>query len=336
MAALPLIVTNTDDLHADALVAELRTRGCDHFRLNTNVMGKNATLSWELNDCAITEFGRVLDIAKVTSVIWRRPERAEFDELKQMPAQTVSAVGDDALLTVQGVLRASLDRCPIWISHPDNIRRAQFKPRQLRDASALGFCVPDTLVTNDPSRARDFIRKHKFRVAAKQAARGDKIGYFEGAVYTVNLSKHSPDYVEALLEGVRYCPTMFQSYIEKDYEIRATLFGARAVSAKICSQEHAASQDDWRKFVSEAGLSLKHERVELPGTILAKCTAMLAQYGLNFGCFDFVVTPDSDIVFLELNPNGQFMWLEYEIPGLGLVDAWADLAMGLGLPTYQQ
>ena len=32
--------------------------------------------------------------------------------------------------------------------------------------------------------------------------------------------------------------------------------------------------------------------------------------GLNFGCIDLIVRPDGDVVFLECNPNGQWLWIE--------------------------
>jgi hypothetical protein len=39
-----------------------------------------------------------------------------------------------------------------------------------------------------------------------------------------------------------------------------------------------------------------------------------------------IVTPDGEYVFLELNPNGQWLWLEHEL-GLPLVATMADLLM---------
>ena len=33
-------------------------------------------------------------------------------------------------------------------------------------------------------------------------------------------------------------------------------------------------------------------------------------YNLNFGAFDYIVTPENEWIFLELNPNGQWLWLE--------------------------
>lgn len=37
---------------------------------------------------------------------------------------------------------------------------------------------------------------------------------------------------------------------------------------------------------------------------------MLKHYGLHFGVFDFIKSKKGEDVFLELNPNGQWLWLE--------------------------
>lgn len=44
---------------------------------------------------------------------------------------------------------------------------------------------------------------------------------------------------------------------------------------------------------------------------------------LNFGCFDLIVTPDGEYVFLECNPNGQWLWVELAT-GLPIAEAIAD------------
>ena len=50
--------------------------------------------------------------------------------------------------------------------------------------------------------------------------------------------------------------------------------------------------------------------VELPEKVKHECKMMLANYNLVFGAFDYIVTPNNNWVFLELNPNGQWLWLE--------------------------
>ena len=52
--------------------------------------------------------------------------------------------------------------------------------------------------------------------------------------------------------------------------------------------------------------------MELPENIRQFCLAFLQRMKLNFGCFDFIVTPEVEYVFLECNPNGQWLWIEME------------------------
>ena len=50
--------------------------------------------------------------------------------------------------------------------------------------------------------------------------------------------------------------------------------------------------------------------------------------GLNYGACDFIVTPEGRHVFLEVNPAGEFFWLEKH-PGLPIAGALADVLLGL-------
>ncbi|MBR2052504.1 MAG: hypothetical protein IJ961_08530, partial [Bacteroidales bacterium] len=64
---------------------------------------------------------------------------------------------------------------------------------------------------------------------------------------------------------------------------------------------------DWRQGYD---YDLRHEIVDIPDSIKDFCLAFLKKMKLNFGCFDFIVTPDDEYVFLECNPNGQWLWIE--------------------------
>lgn len=46
--------------------------------------------------------------------------------------------------------------------------------------------------------------------------------------------------------------------------------------------------------------------------------------GLCYGAIDMVVTPDERYVFIEINPNGQYLWVE-QATGLPISDAICDL-----------
>ena len=74
------------------------------------------------------------------------------------------------------------------------------------------------------------------------------------------------------------------------------------------------------------------ERValQLPEEIEEGCLALCRHYGLEFGAIDLAIGPDGAYTFFEINPNGQWAWLEQET-GQPLRSRLADLLMGVGV-----
>ena len=54
---------------------------------------------------------------------------------------------------------------------------------------------------------------------------------------------------------------------------------------------------------------------------------MVERLGLCYGAIDMILTPDGRYVFIEINPNGQYLWIEQET-GLPISAAICDLLMG--------
>jgi len=50
---------------------------------------------------------------------------------------------------------------------------------------------------------------------------------------------------------------------------------------------------------------------------------LVEKLGLVFGCIDMIVTPRGEFIFLEINPNGQWLWIE-ELTGLPISEAIAN------------
>ena len=63
-----------------------------------------------------------------------------------------------------------------------------------------------------------------------------------------------------------------------------------------------------------------HEKIVLPDSITSRVKTFMNEMGLNFAVFDFVKTQSSEILFLECNPNGQWLWLEFAT-GVKISDA---------------
>ncbi|KWX01719.1 ATP-grasp ribosomal peptide maturase [Carbonactinospora thermoautotrophica] len=62
----------------------------------------------------------------------------------------------------------------------------------------------------------------------------------------------------------------------------------------------------------------------MPDRVRDGVRALMRHFGIVFGAFDFVVTPDGEWRFLEVNSNGQWSWIEHET-GLPISSAIADL-----------
>ncbi len=121
---------------------------------------------------------------------------------------------------------------------------------------------------------------------------------------------------------LRQTPGIFQELVPKAYELRVTVLGHRALAAKVLSQQTEKGRLDWRRSQDE----LRFEAVRLAPELAARCRALLDELGLVFGCFDFVVTPDGEHVFLEVNEMGQFLFLERHC-GLPLLDAFSEFLL---------
>lgn len=307
-----LIVTSRDDLTADYVILELRRQGITFFRLNTDDIPSTYSLTWApLVDTqgTIVAGGKApLPLRSITSVWYRRPVWPRIHALEEESRYIENewkAVLENLWASLQDVL---------WISRPDRIREASNKIAQLRLARALGFNTPDTIVSNDPDELRSFHDLHGGNVVGKvlhaQTPSATGGGYL---IYTTRIAK------EELVPGLMAAPLLLQEYVEKAYEIRSTVVGDKVFSVAIDSQSVPEAKTDWRR----AALSLVHEPITLSVDLNKRLVGMVRQYGLAFGAFDLVQTPEGDTVFLELNPNGQWAWLQ-QLTGIPIREALID------------
>jgi hypothetical protein len=94
----------------------------------------------------------------------------------------------------------------------------------------------------------------------------------------------------------------------------------------VDSQAIPAARHDVRGAGKQAG----YEPYDLPQDVRGALLEMVSGLGLRFCSADLVLTPDGRHVFLDLNPNGQWLWLELEA-GLPLSAAMAGL-LAAGIP----
>jgi len=113
--------------------------------------------------------------------------------------------------------------------------------------------------------------------------------------------------------------------VPKSLEIRVTVVGQRVMSASIDSQVSERAAHDWRRD----GVSMLQDwrPYQLPPEIEEKILHLMDYFSLNYGAIDIILTPDAKHIFIELNPCGEFFWLE-RTPGLPISGAIAELLLG--------
>jgi glutathione synthase/RimK-type ligase-like ATP-grasp enzyme len=90
-------------------------------------------------------------------------------------------------------------------------------------------------------------------------------------------------------------------------EIRVTVVDERVFAAEIHSQVPRPTQHDWRRYDPFSTPVHPHP---LPAAEAERCARLLRRLGLRYGAIDLVLTPEGQYVFLELNSNGQYLWVE--------------------------
>ena len=218
------------------------------------------------------------------------------------------------------------------VNDRDAERRASGKLHQLRTADAVGLRVPQTLVTNDPAAVRRFVEEADGQVLFKPvsgfAPNAPDLPEHASSRYAawgdVATSAFTPrkerEVVFARLLGpeelsglaaVRLAPVTFQRFIPKSADIRVTIVGREIFACRILSQATPATAVDFRRMVmSDDAQELRHEICDLPPATEAALRGLMQRLGLAFGCVDLVEEVDGTLTFLEINPSGQWLWIE--------------------------
>lgn len=308
-----LVVSTVVDVATDDVVRRLSNRSIKHRRINTEDFPFKRGLSLSFGRDGIDQWLELDgEFLPQPAAIWYRRMRspARPDGMQEGIYQFCMQENRAALLG--GILTGSTQ----WMSHPASVWQAEFKPFQLAMAQALGLSVPRTVITNSPKKIREAFAT--FGTMVVKPTRTGHVVYDdkEHAVFTSQLlAKHLEH-----LEGASLSPAIYQELIPKRFDIRVTVVGERVFAAAIDSQSDPEACIDWRHTENP---ELPHYPVTLPPEVERKILGLMKRLGLNFGAIDLVQTPAGKYYFLEINPNGQWLWIDDKL-GLGVSDEVAD------------
>lgn len=307
-----LVVSTALDASTDEVVARLQGNGVRTTRLDTEHYPFGSLLTSVLDTSTQPWLEATLDGASmrdITSIWYRRirsPER---------PSSMNPGVYDFCLRESRSALLGTLLSLSRRVmSPPERVWAAEHKLFQLATAKSVGLRIPETVVTNDAERIRTAFHHFNGQMIAKPVRTGYvDYGFEQHAIYTSQvLEEHIED-----LAGAHLSPSIFQPLIPKQSDVRATFVGDSLFVAEIDSQSDPAAIVDWRKTENPA---LPHQVAALPPLVEERSRVLMQQLGLVFGALDFIRTPEGEWVFLEVNPNGQWLWLD-DMLNLGITEA---------------
>ncbi len=315
MPAPVLVIAATDDWPTDRVVTELNNRGTEVFRMDTADFPQQLTLAGRIDQGSgwtgeLATADRTVDLSRVGAVYYRAPGAFRLPEGMSGPEQRFAAA--QARAGLGGVLSALPCR---WVNHPTAMARAEYKPGQLDAARNAGLNIPPTLITNRPDAVRALAAQTAGPLICKPIA--SPVLIEDGQLKTVYTERLTAADLEDL-QGIETTAHLFQAWVDKAYEVRLTVIGRRMFAAAVHAGSPAA-RIDWR---SDYG-SLTYTPTQVPDDVVAAVLRMMDILQLRYGAADFVVDPAGKYWFLEVNPCGQWDWIQGET-GLPIASAIAD------------
>ncbi|HEV2964145.1 MAG TPA: hypothetical protein VG649_20120 [Candidatus Angelobacter sp.] len=199
----------------------------------------------------------------------------------------------------------TLETLPVWcINKFSAARFIHNKAVQLRLARSCGLRVPRTLLSNSPGRIRTFLDHNPNRTIGKGFTPHVWQRENEDGVSVTETFELTPDRLPSD-EVLTYAPGIYQEMVAKQFDIRMVLMGHRVYSFALHNPKKAL---DWRQ---DAGLgNIQVEIVPTPPDVENGILAFAQKAQICFGSVDFAVDKDGHWWFLEINEQGQFLWLD--------------------------
>jgi len=325
MASKILIVSSEeDDTHAKVVAWSLRERGHEVIFWDTSKVIQTAGYSVEVsNDLPLAvqiNSKENFDSAWLRRVFWPRnfsiaTDAADKDYISGENKRYIDNVLD--CLSKNGIK---------WLNDKPSCISGELKIKQLYACHQLGIRFPNTLISSDASKIRNFVAKHG-AVAVKpldvytwKQDDGSRLMTYTNVITNAQLKSISD---EELLS----CPVIYQELIDKKLELRVVAVGNEVFACSIKNPN--AECIDFRFYQTDE--TLDYSSFDVPPRLGEEMLKLTNFFGLQMASSDFCVDKDGNIFFLDLNPGGAFLFVEYW--GGNRIVASVAALLGGGLPN---
>lgn len=299
-----LVITRDQDTAADTVVTRLLDQGLRVARFDIGDFPESLTQAAYLIPGrgrwtgSLKGSHRDVDLSTVRAVWHRKPAPVSIHPgLTEAEGKWAAA---EATAGLGGLLAALPDAH--WVNHPDRNKAADHKPRQLALADACGLAVPESLLTNDPEQARNFCHLNRDAGVIYKPLTGGP-GHWDGKAVALWADTVTADQIT---DGVARTSHLFQVRVPCAYAVRLTVVGRHLFAVRIHTPDKS-NVVDWRTVHDQ----LTYARIDVPDAVADGMHKLMKIFGLVYAASDWIVTPDGVWTFIgDLNPNGQWAWLE--------------------------
>ena len=256
-----------------AVTTELKDLGQEVKVFETGRFPAEISLSLDpIRSTRIVGNGQSIDFDSIQAV-WSRHIDVGLVGLEDLRDDHRSAV----LVEASHTLHDALDNLQVFQLDPQSVLSATpGKAALLRLAQSCGFDIPQTLISNDSDQVRRWADTLESQVLVKMVDSGS-VGFEQGNGFEPYYAQVLSEAELADLDGLKWCPMVFQEQIVKKLELRVTVVGDQAFAAAVDSTKSSTGNTDWRK---DDDLGSKFRRFDLPDSV---ATAVKRLMGIDLG-----------------------------------------------------
>lgn len=167
--------------------------------------------------------------------------------------------------------------------------------------------IPETIITNSKKDLLEFYNLHDKKIVIKLHDMILCSGTEQYKHYATYTEKVENLFLNKLSDYFHV--SVFQELLDKEFEIRSFYLDGEFYSMAMFTQINPQTSIDFRRYNRKK----MNRRVpyKLPKEIEIKLHNLMKEINLNTGSLDIVKTKSGKFVFLEVNPIGQFGFVEY-------------------------
>jgi len=316
------IISSCIDYHASAVAWALAEGGVRSRVFDTFIEGAGAHSGYRISSERESKAELFNDFE--SDIVWYRkhysiPTRDVADSDGATFIRQESARYNDWLISNVE------EKVPSWFNRPSVTRRAENKLRQLEFARSAGLRIPATIVTARSDVVREFAHQYTEIVVKPlqfyewRYASGKAAFAFASAVSAEQILNLAPTDIDC-------CPAIYQECVKKIADHRVVVVGDTLIAYELVQLGDGGPDVDYRTHLHDGGL--RYTVCELPVYVSDAIKRMMHIAGLQVASMDLACGEDGEFVFLDLNPGGQWLFLERNCPAPSLLNLFCQALSG--------